>query len=99
MSQIQIQPLYDKIVVRRLEDQLMSPGGIVIPDNAAEKPTRGEVLAVGPGKVLDNGDQRALSVKVGDRVIFGKYSGTEIKINGQEVVIMSEIDVLGIVKG
>lgn len=99
MSQIQIQPLYDKIVVRRLEDQLMSPGGIVIPDNAAEKPTRGEVLAVGPGKVLDNGDQRALTVKVGDRVIFGKYSGTEIKINGQEVVIMSESDVLGIVKG
>jgi len=95
---MKIRPLHDRVVVRRLEEERATPGGIVIPDNATEKPMRGEVLAVGLGKALDNGDVRALAVKVGDTVIFGKYSGTEIKLDGKEVVVMREDDIMGIIE-
>ena len=91
-----IRPLHDRVVVRRTEEERTSAGGIVIPDNATEKPSRGEVVAVGQGKILDNGDQRGLTVKVGDSVLFGKYSGTEMKIDGEEVLILREDDILGI---
>jgi len=93
-----IRPLHDRVVVRRIEEERTSPGGIVIPDSAAEKPIQGEVLAVGAGKVLDNGDRRPLDVKVGDRVLFGKYSGTEVKVSGQEVLVMREEDIMGVVE-
>lgn len=95
---MKIRPLHDRVVVRRLEEERTTAGGIVIPDSATEKPMRGEVLAFGPGKVLDNGDTRALAVKVGDVVLFGKYSGTEVKDNGQELVIMREDDIMGIIE-
>ena len=94
---MQIRPLHDRVVVRRLEEERTTAGGIVIPDSAAEKPMRGEVIAVGLGKTLDNGDVRALAVKVGDKVLFGKYSGTEIKMNGQELVVMREDDIMAII--
>ncbi len=95
---IKIHPLHDRVVVRRLEDERTTAGGIVIPDSAAEKPMRGEVVAIGAGKVLDNGDVRALAVKVGDVILFGKYSGTEIKYNGQELVVMREDDIMAIIE-
>jgi chaperonin GroES len=95
---MKIRPLHDRVAVRRLEDERTTAGGIVIPDSAAEKPMRGEVVAIGAGKILDNGDLRALSVKVGDVVLFGKYSGTEVKINGQELVVMREDDIMGIIE-
>lgn len=91
-----IRPLQDRIVVKRLEEEAVSAGGIVLPDSATDKPTRGEVLAVGPGKGLDNGETRALTVKVGDVVLFGQYSGTEVKVDGDKVVVMREDDVFGI---
>ena len=95
---MKIRPLHDRVVVRRLEDERTSAGGIVIPDSAAEKPMRGEVVAIGTGKILDNGDTRALAVKVGDVVLFGKYSGTEVKINNQELVVMKEDDIMAVVE-
>ena len=85
-----IRPLHDRVVVKREPEERKSPGGIVIPDTAGEKPTFGRVLAVGQGKVLDNGQARPLEVKVGDRVLFGKYSGTEVKVNNEEIVVMRE---------
>ncbi len=91
-----IRPLQDRVVVKRMEEERTSSGGIVIPDSATEKPSKGEVVAVGNGKITDSGDVRALEVKVGDQVLFGKYSGTEIKIDGDEVLIMKEEDILGI---
>jgi chaperonin GroES len=94
-----IRPLHDRVVVRRLEEERTSPGGIVIPDSAAEKPVQGEILAVGNGKVLENGDRRSLDVKVGDRVLFGKYSGTEVKISGETYLVMREEDIMGVVEG
>jgi chaperonin GroES len=93
-----IRPLHDRVVVRRMEEDRTSPGGIVIPDSAAEKPIQGEVLAVGNGKLLDNGEVRPLDVKVGDRVLFGKYSGTEVKVSGEEVVVMREDDIMGVIE-
>jgi chaperonin GroES len=93
-----IRPLHDRVVVRRMTEERTSPGGIVIPDSAAEKPIQGEVLAVGNGKVLDNGDRRPLDVKVGDRVLFGKYSGTEVKVSGEEVLVMREEDIMGVIE-
>jgi len=93
-----IRPLHDRVVIRRLEEERTSPGGIVIPDTAAEKPIQGEVIAVGKGKILDNGDIRPLDVKVGDRVLFGKYSGTEVKVSGEEVVVMREDDIMGVIE-
>lgn len=95
---MKIRPLHDRVVVRRLEEERTTAGGIVIPDSAAEKPMRGEIIAIGLGKVLDNGDVRALAVKVGDVVLFGKYSGTEIKLNGQELVVMREDDIMGVIE-
>lgn len=93
-----IRPLHDRVVVRRVEDERTSPGGIVIPDSATEKPMQGEVLAVGNGKILDNGEQRGLDVKVGDKVLFGKYSGTEVKVEGEEVLVMREDDIMGVIE-
>lgn len=95
---MKIRPLHDRVVVRRMEEERTTAGGIVIPDSAAEKPMRGEVISVGAGKVLDNGDLRALAVKVGDVVMFGKYSGTEVKVDGQELVVMREDDIMGVIE-
>ena len=93
---MRIRPLHDRLVVRRVEEERKSAGGIVIPDTAAEKPIRGEVVAVGNGKILENGDRRPLSVKVGDQVLFGKYSGTEVKLDGEELLVMREDDVMAV---
>ena len=91
-----IRPLHDRVVVKRMEEERTSAGGIVIPDSATEKPSRGEILSVGKGKVAENGDVRPLDVKVGDTVLFGKYSGTEIKVDGEEVLVMREDDIMGV---
>ena len=91
-----IRPLHDRVVVKREPEERKSPGGIVIPDTAGEKPTFGKVLAVGQGKVLDNGQIRPPDIKVGDRVLFGKYSGTEVKVNNEDVVVMREDDVMAV---
>lgn len=91
-----IRPLHDRVVVKRLEEEQKTSGGIVIPDTAAEKPQRGEVKAVGNGKKLDNGDTRELDLKVGDTVLFGKFSGTEIKVDDEDVLVMREDDVLAV---
>ena len=93
-----IRPLHDRVVVRRLEEEKMSPGGIVIPDSATEKPIQGEVVAVGNGKILDDGEARGLDVKVGDKILFGKYSGTEVKIDGEELLVMREDDIMGVIE-
>ena len=93
-----IRPLHDRVVVRRLEDERKSPGGIVIPDSAAEKPMQGEVMAVGNGKIQEDGSVRPLDVKVGDKVLFGKYAGTEFRQNGEEVLMMREDDIMAVVE-
>ena len=94
-----IRPLHDRAVIRRTEEQRTSPGGIVIPDSATEKPIRGEVVAVGKGKILENGDIRPMDINVGDRVLFGKYSGTEVKINGEDLLVMREDDIMAVIEG
>lgn len=94
---MKFRPLHDRVVVRRLESDEKSAGGIIIPDSAKEKPMEGEVVAVGSGTRNDKGDLVALDVKAGDTVLFGKWSGTEVKINGQELLIMKESDIMGIV--
>jgi chaperonin GroES len=94
-----IRPLHDRVVIKRLEEERTSPGGIVIPDTATEKPIRGEVIAVGKGKILESGDVRPLDLKTGDRVLFGKYSGTEVKLNGLDVLVMREDDVMAVLEG
>lgn len=91
-----IRPLHDRIIVKRFEEETTTPGGIVLPGSAAEKPSKGTVLAVGNGKPLDNGSIRALEVKVGDKVLFGKYSGSEVKVDGEDLIVMREEDILGI---
>ncbi|WGZ91855.1 MAG: co-chaperone GroES [Candidatus Thiocaldithrix dubininis] len=96
---MKIRPLHDRVVVRRMEEERKTASGIIIPDNAAEKPDRGEVLAVGPGKVGDDNERIALQVKVGDKVLFGKYAGTAVKVDGQELLIMREEDLLAIIEG
>lgn len=96
---MKIRPLHDRIVVRRMEEERTSAGGIVIPDSAAEKPIQGEVIAIGNGKIMDNGDARGLDVKVGDKVLFGKYSGTEVKLDGEDFLVMREEDVMGVIEG
>ena len=93
-----IRPLHDRVVVRRKEEETTTPGGIVLPDSATEKPVQGEVMAAGNGKILENGEVRPMDVKVGDTVLFGKYSGTEVKIEGEEYVILREDDVLGVIR-
>ena len=94
-----IRPLHDRVIVKRMEEERTSPGGIVLPDGATEKPIKGEVVAVGNGKVLDSGEIRALDVKAGDQVLFGKYSGTEIKVDGEELLVMKEDDIVAICEG
>jgi chaperonin GroES len=94
-----IRPLHDRVIVKRLEEERKTPGGIVIPDTAAEKPIQGEVLAVGNGKILDDGSVRAMDVKVGDKVLFGKYSGTEVKVEGEELLVMREDDIMAVIEG
>ncbi len=92
-------PLHDRVVVRRIEEDERTPGGIIIPDTAKEKPQQGEVIAVGPGARDEKGQLQALDVKAGDRVLFGKWSGTEVKIDGEELLIMKESDILGVLEG
>ncbi len=94
---MKIRPLHDRVIVKRIEEERKTPGGIVIPDNAAEKPDQGEVLAIGTGKVLEDGKVRALDVKVGDRVLFGKYSGSSVKVEGDELLVMREEDIMGVI--
>lgn len=96
---MKIRPLHDRVIVKRLEEERTSPGGIVIPDTAAEKPVMGKVMAVGKGKILEDGKVRALDVKVGDKILFGKYSGTEVKVDGDDLVVMREEDVMAIIEG
>ena len=93
-----IRPLQDRVIIKRMEEEKMSSGGIVIPDSATEKPIKGEVVAVGNGLVLDNGEVRPLDLKVGDKVLFGKYSGTEVKLDGEELLVMKEDDVMAVLK-
>ncbi len=93
-----IRPLHDRVIVRRLEEERKSAGGIVIPDTAKEKPIQGEVIAVGTGKILDDGKVRPLDVKVGDKILFGKYSGTEVKVGDEELLVMREEDIMGVVE-
>lgn len=93
-----IRPLHDRVVVRRMEEERTTAGGIVIPDSATEKPSTGEILAVGNGKITDSGDVRALDLKVGDRIMFGKYSGTEVKVDGEDLLIMREDDIMAVVE-
>ena len=94
-----IRPLHDRVIVKRMEEERTSPGGIVLPDAATEKPIKGEVLAVGNGRVMESGEIRALDVKAGDQVLFGKYSGTEIKVDGEELLVMKEDDLVAIFEG
>jgi chaperonin GroES len=93
---LKIRPLHDRVIVKRLDEERTSPGGIVIPDTATEKPIRGEILAVGTGKLSDNGEIRRLDVKVGDKILFGKYSGTEVKIDNKELLVMREDDIMAV---
>jgi chaperonin GroES len=95
---MKIRPLHDRVIAKRLEEEKTTAGGIVIPDTAAEKPIQGEVIAVGNGKILDSGEIRKLDVKKGDRVLFGKYSGTEIKIEGDEFLVLREDDIMGVIE-
>jgi len=94
-----IRPLHDRVIVRRMEEERTSAGGIVIPDSATEKPAQGEVVAVGKGKILENGDVRPLDVKVGDKVLFSKYGGTEVKVEGEDLLVMREDDITGVIEG
>jgi chaperonin GroES len=94
---MEIKPLQDRVIIKRLEEEQKTAGGIIIPDTAKEKPQQGKILAVGPGKVLDSGTRLEMTVKEGDVVLFGKYSGSEVKIDGDEVLIMREDDILGII--
>jgi chaperonin GroES len=96
---MKFRPLHDRVVVKRLEEEAKTAGGIIIPDTAKEKPQQGEIVAVGPGARDENGKVNALDVKVGDRILFGKWSGTEVKIDGQDLLIMKETDILGILDG
>ncbi|AJP58108.1 co-chaperone GroES [Pandoraea vervacti] len=95
---MQIRPLYDRVIVKRIEQQRTTASGIVIPDSAAEKPEQGEVIAVGNGRLLQDGTQRALQLKVGDQVIFGKYAGQAVKVDGEELLVMREEDVMGVLE-
>src|ERR1700683_4836794 len=96
---MKIRPLHDRVIVKREEEERKSPGGIVIPDTATEKPIFGKVVAVGKGKILENGEIRPLDLKVGDKILFGKYSGTEVKMDGDELVVMREEDIMAVVEG
>jgi chaperonin GroES len=95
---MKLRPLHDRVVVRRTEEERTSPGGIVIPDSATEKPIKGEVIAVGNGKTKDSGEKQPLDLKVGDKILFGKYSGTEVKVDGEELLVMREDDVMAVIE-
>ena len=94
---MKIRPLHDRVIVKRLEEERVSAGGIVIPDSAAEKPVQGKVVAVGKGKILEDGNVRPLDVKVGDKILFGKYSGQTVKVEGEELLVMREEDIMAVV--
>jgi chaperonin GroES len=96
---MKIRPLHDRVIVKRLEEERTSAGGIIIPDSATEKPIQGKVVAVGKGKILENGDVRPLDLKVGDKILFGKYGGTEVKVDGEELLVMREEDVMAVIEG
>jgi chaperonin GroES len=96
---MKIRPLHDRVIVRRMEEERKTAGGIVIPDSATEKPVQGEVIAVGHGKILDSGEVRKLDVKAGDKVLFGKYAGNEVKIDGEELLVLREEDIMGVLEG
>jgi chaperonin GroES len=98
-SKLSIRPLHDRVIIRRQEEEATSAGGIVIPDTATEKPMRGEVVAVGKGKALESGKVRALDVRAGDQVLFGKYSGTEVRMDGEELLVMREEDIMAVIEG
>ena len=93
---MKLKPLHDRVIIKRMEEEKVSAGGIVIPDSATEKPIKGEIVAVGEGKPLDNGNVRALKVKAGDKVLFGKYSGTEVKVDGSEYLVVREDDIFAV---
>jgi chaperonin GroES len=96
---MKIRPLHDRVIVKRLEEERTSAGGIIIPDSATEKPIQGKVVAVGKGKILENGTVRPLDLKVGDKILFGKYGGTEVKVDGEELLVMREEDVMAVIEG
>ncbi|TLY63881.1 MAG: co-chaperone GroES [Gammaproteobacteria bacterium] len=96
---MKIRPLHDRVIVKRLDEERTSPGGIVIPDTAAEKPVQGKIVAVGKGKILEDGQVRPLDVKVGDKILFGKYGGTEVKVDGEDLLVMREEDVMAVIEG
>ena len=96
---MKIRPLHDRVIVKRLAEERTSPGGIVIPDSAAEKPSQGKVVATGKGKILEDGSGRPLDVKAGDKILFGKYSGTEVKVDGEDLLVMREEDIMAVIEG
>jgi chaperonin GroES len=96
---MKVRPLHDRVIVKRLEEERTSPGDIVIPDTAAEKPVQGKIVAVGKGKILEDGNVRPLDVQVGDKILFGKYSGTEVKVDGEDLLVMREEDVMAVIEG
>jgi chaperonin GroES len=96
---MKLRPLHDRVIIKRLEAETKSAGGIVIPDTATEKPIKGEVVAVGAGKILEDGKVRPIGVKAGEKVLFGKYSGTEVKVDGQELLVMREEDLMAVIDG
>jgi chaperonin GroES len=95
---MKIRPLHDRVIIRRMEEERTSAGGIVIPDSATEKPAQGEIVAVGNGKILDSGDVRPLDVKAGDKVLFGKFAGNEVKVDGEELLVLREEDIMGVLE-
>jgi chaperonin GroES len=96
---MKIRPLHDRVIIKRTEEERTSPGGIVIPDSATEKPIKGKVIAVGKGRILEDGKVRPLDLKAGDKVLFGKYSGTEVKVDGEELLVMKEDDIMAVIDG
>ena len=96
---MKIRPLHDRVIIKRTEEERTSPGGIVIPDSATEKPIKGKVIAVGKGRILEDGKVRPLDLKAGDKVLFGKYSGTEVKVDGEELLVMKEDDIMAVIAG
>ena len=96
---MKIRPLHDRVVIRRMEEERTSAGGIVIPDSATEKPAQGEIVAVGNGKITDSGEIRPLDVKAGDKVLFGKFSGNDVKVDGEELLVLREEDIMGVLEG
>lgn len=95
---MKIRPLHDRVVIRRLDEETTTKGGILLPDTATEKPSRGKVLAVGPGKLLDNGEVRPVDVKTNDEVLFGKYAGTEVRVDDEDLIVMREDDIMGVIE-